>query len=88
VACSTEWHLRGESILRSDVSYQLTPNVAVGLRYLYEPYRLNDFEWNDLTPYPFGVLAPENEGRRFLLLDSRYSGHTAHTVGIYLRFSR
>lgn len=72
----------------SDVSYQLTPNVAVGVRYLYEPYRLNDFEWNDLTPYPFNVLAPEYEGRRFLLLDSRYSGHTAHTVGIYLRLTK
>jgi MtrB/PioB family decaheme-associated outer membrane protein len=73
--------------VNSDVSYQLTPKIAVGFRYLYEPYRLNDFEWNDLTPYPFAVLAPEQEGRRFLLLDSRYSSHTAHTVGIYMRFS-
>ena len=47
----------------------------------------SEFEWNDMAPYPFNVLAPEQEDRRFLLLDARYSVHTAHTAAIYLRFS-
>ena len=71
----------------SDISYQVTQNWAIGMRYLYEPYRLNDFQWDNLSPYPFSTITPEQDGRRFLLLDSRYSSHTAHTLGVYLRFT-
>lgn len=74
--------------LNTDLSYQITPNVAFGVRYLYEPYRLNDFAWDGLTAYPVDQLPVEQDGRRFLLLDSRYSSSTAHTVGIYLRLTR
>ncbi|HWQ31536.1 MAG TPA: MtrB/PioB family decaheme-associated outer membrane protein [Blastocatellia bacterium] len=72
----------------SDISYQFTPNVAFGVRYIYEPYRLNDYAWDGLQPYPVTLLPTENDGRRFLLLDSRYTSHTAHAVGLYLRFTR
>ncbi|MBS1809978.1 MAG: MtrB/PioB family decaheme-associated outer membrane protein [Acidobacteria bacterium] len=71
-----------------DLSYQFSPNVALGVRYLYEPYRLNDYAWDGLSPYPMDAFPAEQDGRRFLLLDSRYSGHNANTIGIYLRFSR
>lgn len=73
--------------LNTDVSYQIKPNVALGFRYTYQPYRLSDFAWDGLSPYPIDRLAPENDGRRFLLLDSRYTSHDAHVVGIYIRFS-
>lgn len=71
----------------SDVSYQFTEQWGLGMRYIFEPYRLNDFAWNKLAPYPVTQLAPENDGRRFLLLDSRYSSFDAHVVGFYVRFS-
>ncbi|MBI1761892.1 MAG: MtrB/PioB family decaheme-associated outer membrane protein [Acidobacteria bacterium] len=71
-----------------DLSYQFTPQVALGVRYLYEPYRLNDYAWDGLSPYPNDALPASQDGRRFLLLDSRYSGHDANTLGIYLRLTR
>lgn len=71
-----------------DLSYQFTPQVALGVRYLYEPYRLNDYAWDGLSPYPTDSLPTSQDGRRFLLLDSRYTSHDANTVGIYLRLTR
>jgi MtrB/PioB family decaheme-associated outer membrane protein len=70
----------------SDVNYQLTQNLALGMRYIYEPYHLEDFAWDGLTPYPFNNLASTQDGRRFLLLDSRYSSHKANVFGVYLKF--
>jgi MtrB/PioB family decaheme-associated outer membrane protein len=73
--------------LRADVSYQFTKNIGLGFRYIYEPYRLDDFSWNNLSPYPFEQLPEENDGRRFLFLDSRYTDHDANVIGVYLRLS-
>lgn len=71
-----------------DSNYQITSNVALGTRYYYEPFRLDDWQWNGLSPYPVDQLAAENDGRRFVLLDSRYSSHNAHIFTVYLRFNR
>ena len=71
----------------NDVSYQFSRTWALGFRYIYEPYKLDDFAWNGLSPYPISKLPAENDGRRFLLLDSRYSSYNANVVGFYLRFS-
>lgn len=71
--------------LYTDVNYQLTERVALGVRYLYEPYRLKDYSWDNLQPYMFEQFSEENDGRRYLLLDSRYSSYSAHAVGIYVR---
>jgi MtrB/PioB family decaheme-associated outer membrane protein len=69
-----------------DTNYQIRDKVAVGVRYYFEPFNFNDWQWNDLEPYPVDGLAPETDGRRFLLLDSRYTSHSAHIVSLYLRF--
>jgi hypothetical protein len=76
--------------LNVDTSYQLTDNVALGFRYIFEPYRLDDFQWNGLDAYPLDRLPPQEQypTSRPLLLDSRYSSHNAHVFGIYLRFSK
>lgn len=76
--------------LNVDTNYQLTDNVALGFRYIFEPYRLNDFQWNGLNAYPLDRLTPEQQfpTSRPLLLDSRYSSDNAHVFGIYLRFSK
>jgi MtrB/PioB family decaheme-associated outer membrane protein len=71
----------------SDVNYQLTQNFTIGMRYIYEPYHLEDFVWDGLTPYPFNNLTSTQDGRRFLLLDSRYSSHKANVLGAYVKFS-
>ncbi|HKZ77483.1 MAG TPA: MtrB/PioB family decaheme-associated outer membrane protein [Pyrinomonadaceae bacterium] len=76
--------------LNLDTNYQLTDNVALGFRYIFEPYRLDDFQWNGLNPYPFDRLPAEQQfpTTRPLLLDSRYSSHNVHVFGVYLRFSK
>jgi MtrB/PioB family decaheme-associated outer membrane protein len=76
--------------LNLDTNYQLTDNLALGFRYIFEPYRLNDFQWNSLNAYPFENLPPEQQfpTSRPLLLDSRYSSHDVHVFGVYLRFSK
>ena len=58
--------------------------------YIFEPYRLNDFQWNGLNAYPIDGLPAEQQfpTTRPLLLDSRYSSHNAHVFGVYLRFSK
>ena len=76
--------------LNIDTNYQMSTNVALGFRYIFEPYRLNDFQWNSLNAYPFEDLPSEQQfpTTRPLLLDSRYSSHNAHVFSIYLRFQK
>ncbi len=72
--------------LRLETSYRFRPNLEAGVRYLFEPYRLDDFVWDTMRPYMFGFEAPENDARRFLFLDSRYGNTNAHLVGIYVKY--
>jgi hypothetical protein len=89
----------GESTLtgRFAVTWALNAGTDVELRYWFEPYRLTDFTWDGVQPYPQGVLqqtqtAPDDVGEmnagRLLWLDSRYSDYTAHVVSLllHLRF--
>ena len=68
----------------SDISYQFGSHWGIGVRYKYQPYSFDDFAVNNLSPYPINELPAEQDGRRFLLLDSRYSSHTAHLITVYL----
>ncbi|MDI1240935.1 MAG: MtrB/PioB family outer membrane beta-barrel protein [bacterium] len=69
-----------------DSNYQIFRNVALGVRYLYEPFKMDDWQLNNLSPYPVDALAPEMDGRKFLLLDSRYTSHNGHIFSVYMRF--
>ncbi len=73
--------------LYADVSHQFRSQWALGVRYTYQPYKLDDFALNGLSPYPFANISPSEDGRRFLLLDARNTGHNAHVVSLYIRFS-
>jgi len=73
--------------VRLETSYRFRPNIEAGIRYLFEPYRLDDFAWDIMQPYMFGFEAPENDARRFLFLDSRYNSTNAHMVGFYVRYT-
>lgn len=72
---------------RLETSYRFRPNLEGGIRYLFEPYRLSDFAWDIMRPYMFGLEAPENDTRRSLYLNSRYSDTNAHLLGLYLRYN-
>lgn len=72
--------------LRFEASYRFRPNMEAGVRYLFEPYRLDDFAWDIMRPYMFGFEAPENDVRRMLFLDSRYGSTDAHLVGFFVRY--
>lgn len=68
----------------SDISYQFSDHWGFGVRYKYQPFSLDDFALNNLSPYPISNLPAEQDGSRFLLLDSRYSSHKAHLITVYL----
>ncbi len=73
---------------RLDTSYQVGKKVRLGLNYLLEPYRLNDFA-NDLTqPYAGNaVSAIQNDASRYYFLDIGPTNYLGNMVAAYLRFS-
>lgn len=72
----------------ADLSYQFGNNWGLGVRYIFQPYSLDDFAWNQLSPYPVNDLPVEQTGLRFLTLDSRYTDHKAHLFSVYFRFGK
>jgi hypothetical protein len=66
---------------------QIRPGLVLGVRYWFEPYRLDDFGWNFLQPYVFGNVAPENDATRWLFLNSRYTSYHANVASLFLRYS-
>ena len=50
-----------------------------------QPYRLNDFANDVISPYNLGAIAPENDARRFYFTDSGPSNYLGNTVAVYLR---
>jgi hypothetical protein len=78
-----------------DGSYAFRPNWTAGVRYVFSPYQLEDFAWDNLTPYmptqsatpAPGTIDPTSNAVRFLSLNSRYGSADAHMVGVYVRYS-
>lgn len=78
---------------RASVVWEVNTKVSFEGRYMYEPYRLDDFTIDGMQPYMQGVLQ-ETRGSatdigamnvsRMLFLDSRYSDYTAHVLSAYL----
>lgn len=65
-----------------DLHYGFTANIRMGVRYLFDWYKLDDFAWDPLQPYMAG-LTPENT-TRFIFADASYKGYTAHVGTLYL----
>ncbi len=83
--------------VRGSFVWDVTKQIGVELRYVYEPYRLNDFTQDIMQPYMQGSIketrsSPTDIGdmnvSRFLFLDSRYTSYTAHVVSalVHLKF--
>lgn len=78
-----------------DSSYAFRSNWRLGVRYIFSPYRLEDFATDNLTPYlptqsatpAPGTIDPQTNAVRFLVLNSRYASADSHMVGVYIRYS-
>jgi hypothetical protein len=79
---------------RLALRWTLTPRIDIEARYWYEPFRLDDFMWDDLQPYPQGTILEARSTpadiqaanvERLLLLDDRYSDYTANIVAAVVR---
>jgi hypothetical protein len=79
---------------RLALRWTLTPRVDVEARYWHEPFRLDDFMWDDLRPYLQGTILEARSSptdiqaanvERLLVLDDRYSDYTANILAAVLR---
>ena len=82
---------------RASLLWDYSNRFRFEARYMYEPYRLDDFAIDMLQPYMQGVLqethsspgdiGPMNVGH-YLFLDSRYTDYTAHVLSafVHIRF--
>ncbi len=73
--------------VRLEGSYEIRPRVRLGMYYLLEPYRLGDFAKDIISPYDPDSIAPENDARRYLLLDAGPSNYTGNMIAFYLRYN-
>ncbi len=73
--------------LRAALQFKLRENLALGLTYIFEPYRLNDFMTDILDPWIPDRLAPENDARRYLFLNARDGNYTGHVASVTLRYT-
>lgn len=69
--------------LRAGGSYQLLENLRLGLNYLFEKYRLNDF--TNTGTYLAGLSSTENT-TRFVFTGANQFDYTAHVVGTSLNW--
>jgi hypothetical protein len=74
--------------LRLDSNYRIARSMRLGIRYLFQPFRLDDFAWDIMQPNMFGIAAqPDTDPRRFTFLNARYDSYDAHMLGFYLRYT-
>lgn len=79
---------------RLSFEWAYTEHLDLGVRYLYEPYTLDDWQWDLVQPYMQGVLQETGGSAsairdaaafRMLFLDATYSDYTANVATVYLR---
>ena len=68
--------------VKANLAYKWFPNLTVGVGYLFEWYKLDDFAWNNLNPYMAG-LTTENS-TKFVFADATYNKYEAHVGQIYM----
>lgn len=73
--------------LRLNASYQIARNVRLGIYYLLEPFRLNDFAEDTVYAYGPEHIAPENDDRRYMFMDVGGSNYTGNLAALYLRYT-
>ncbi len=84
------------SLLSGELTFEwaLAEHFDIGFAYLYEPYRLDDWQWDLVQPYMQGVLKEtgaaagslrDNTAFRTLFLDATYSDYTANVATVFLK---
>lgn len=87
---------QGSELLSSELelTWDFSDRLGFGLRYLYEPYRLDDFAWDGVEPYMQGNLEETGDAAgdvrdmsayRLLWMDATYSDYTANVVSLFAR---
>jgi MtrB/PioB family decaheme-associated outer membrane protein len=73
--------------VRTNLAFQLRPNVEVGLRYSYEPRFVADFTTDLMeTGYIAPSAAPESQMPRRLFLNARDSSYRGHIGSVFIRY--
>ena len=75
-------------VQRHDVNVAITRRIGekleIGGRYWYEPFHLNDFSYNVLSPYVHGQLTSDTP--KYLFQDARYGSYHANVGSFFLRY--
>lgn len=71
--------------LRFNTSIALRENVRLGLNYLLEPYRLNDFTQDIIGPYNVGLL--DQNVSPYAYNDLPLTNYTGNVVAFYIRYT-
>ena len=82
--------INGQQEVNFSLTHQLRPGLALGVSYLFEPYRLDDFYTNSLQPYQAQLPTPGNTTAavaRYLFLNARFTSYHANVATIFLRYS-
>lgn len=75
------------------ITHQLRPGIALGISYLFEPYRLDDYYTNSLQAYqsqlpPTGGPATSAPPvPRYLFANARFTSYHANVATVFLRYS-
>jgi len=68
--------------IKGNLAYKWFANLTVGVSYLFEWYKLDDFAWDSLNPYMAGLSAENST--RFVFADATYNRYETHTGQVYM----
>lgn len=63
--------------------------LEAGIQYRYEPYKVDDFYLNDLSPYAYPNLKVGGDVtnvQRYLFLNSRYGSYTGNQLAAFIKY--
>lgn len=66
---------------------KLSKNLTLGISYMFQPYKLDDFMWDIMDPWVADRVAPENFAERYLFLNARDSDYQGHLASLTLRYT-
>jgi MtrB/PioB family decaheme-associated outer membrane protein len=68
--------------IKANLAYKWFASLTVGVGYLFEWYKLDDFAWDNLSNYMAGVSAENST--KFVFADATYKQYEAHVGQIYM----
>lgn len=68
--------------VKANLAYKWFANLTVGISYLFEWYKLDDFAWDNLNAYMAGLSAENTT--RFVFADAAYKQYETHVGQVYM----